>query len=172
MRRCGRLMLFTFNPTALPLARAATPERRQSISTVSRGRTRLLMVFNGTGRGPSKLGVVPLSDGRRGRRCGRRSKPRSMLVTGSPGHLMPAGSAGRSIPTTSPTCGHARRAPGCRPTARPPGCLHQGRHHPTAVDGYRMRACSAAFSRVSQPVVTPGTKALHASPSRTALPSD
>ena len=37
--------------------------------------------------------------------------------------------------------------------------------------GYRMLACSAAFSRVSQPVVMPGTKALHASPSKTALPA-
>ena len=36
---------------------------------------------------------------------------------------------------------------------------------------YRMLASSAAFSRVSQPVVMPGTKALHASPSRTALPA-
>jgi len=36
---------------------------------------------------------------------------------------------------------------------------------------YRMLACSAAFSRVSQPVVMPGTKALHPSPSRTALPA-
>ena len=34
-----------------------------------------------------------------------------------------------------------------------------------------MLACSAAFSRVSQPVVMPGTKALHASPSKTALPA-
>ena len=37
---------------------------------------------------------------------------------------------------------------------------------------YRMLACSAAFSRVSQPVVMPDTKALHASPSKTALPVD
>jgi hypothetical protein len=36
---------------------------------------------------------------------------------------------------------------------------------------YRTLSCSAAFSSVSQPVVMPGTKALHASPSRTALPA-
>src|SRR6516162_10139374 len=37
--------------------------------------------------------------------------------------------------------------------------------------GYRMLACSAAFSRVSQPVVTPGTKALHGSPSTHSSPT-
>jgi len=36
---------------------------------------------------------------------------------------------------------------------------------------YRMLSCSAAFSSVSHPVVMPGTNALHASPSRIALPA-
>ena len=53
----------------------------------------------------------------------------------------------------------------------PTGSLPGGFLTRRGLFSYRRLACSAAFSRVSQPVVMPGTKALHASPSRTASPA-
>jgi hypothetical protein len=71
-----------------------------------------LMVLKGGGRGPTKLGVIPLSDGPvRSRRSARVSRG-SRLATALPAASIRAGLVGRSGPNTLPT-GLAPISTGC-----------------------------------------------------------
>ena len=59
-----------------------------------------LMVLKGGGRGPTKLGVVPLSDGPARSQRSAKELLGSKLATGLSGAFIRAGLAGRSSPTT------------------------------------------------------------------------
>src|SRR5215472_13323811 len=59
-----------------------------------------LMVLKGGGRGPTKLGVVPLSDGAGEVAAIGDGVTRSRSATGSPAAFIRAGLEGRSAPTT------------------------------------------------------------------------
>ncbi len=116
----------------------------------------------------AEIGVAGFMGYRRNRRARRAISAAASFLPHSRQQSNPSlARASELVPT--PTIWHSVFHPPCR--SLQPLLTVQTYPEWAGKISYRTLSCSAAFSSVSQPVVMPGTNALRASPSRTALPA-